>query len=50
MRENTDQKKFEYRHFSRIDKTEKPRTLTNLLEFLVSKFCLLGMIAKNYER
>ena len=50
MRENTDQKKSEYRHFSRIDKTEKPRTLTNLLDFLVSKFCLHGMILKNYER
>ena len=49
-RENKDQKKSEHRYFSQCDRNQKSRTLKNLLDFLISKFCVYRMIPKNYER
>ena len=50
MREITDRRKSECRHFSRSDGTESSKPLTNLLDFLFNKFCVHGMILKNYEQ
>ena len=50
MREITDQRESEYRHFPCSDRTENSKPLTNLLDFLFNKFCVHGMILKNYEQ
>ena len=50
MREITDRRKCECRLFSCSDRTESSKPLTNLLDFLFNKFCVHGMIPKNYEQ